>query len=161
MENQDYKKEVELRSEKVRNIVGKVPPNLVRYGMITIILVIFVFLIIMDYLPYKQEFIGKAIVYEIPISTKDSVDVIVELALPDIDSYHLLINKKIQLSNEEFNYVGSLIKYSVQKETNGMNRSVLRIANKQLPKIKQSQFKYKLTVIETTMFKRFFILKNN
>jgi len=158
MENQDYKREIELRSEKVRSIVGKVPPTLIRYGIMIIALVIFIFLIIIGYLPYKQEFTGKAVVYDIPISTKDSVNVVVELELPDTNNYHLLINKKIKLSTEGFECSGYIVEYSTQRKANGMNRSVLRMLNKQLPRIQQSQVNYRLTIIETTMLKKILYL---
>lgn len=42
--NEDQKK-IELRSEKVRNIIGQVPPFLIRWGN-TVLVIIFIVLII-------------------------------------------------------------------------------------------------------------------
>lgn len=45
---------IELRSEKVRNIIGTIPPTLVRWGIavITIIFVILLFVVILVPFPY-------------------------------------------------------------------------------------------------------------
>ncbi len=48
------KKESELRSEKVRNIVGKIPPLLLRIGITIISVIIIAVLIVAYYFPYKE-----------------------------------------------------------------------------------------------------------
>jgi hypothetical protein len=48
------KKDIELRSEKVRNIVGKVPPLLLRAGITMISLIIISLLIAAYFLPYRE-----------------------------------------------------------------------------------------------------------
>ncbi|MDR3286935.1 MAG: hypothetical protein LBT27_05790 [Prevotellaceae bacterium] len=52
MANED--KNIELRSEKVRNIVGKIPPALVRYAMTIIAFVLITLLIISLIIPYRE-----------------------------------------------------------------------------------------------------------
>lgn len=47
-------KNIELRSEKVRSIIGKIPPLLLRLGMIIITLVLIVIFGLMYYIPYRQ-----------------------------------------------------------------------------------------------------------
>lgn len=47
-------KNIELRSEKVRSIIGKIPPLLLRLGMIIITLVFIVIFGLMYYIPYRQ-----------------------------------------------------------------------------------------------------------
>ena len=45
---------IELRSEKVRNIVGKIPPAVDRYGITVIGLVLVVALVVSMLIPYKE-----------------------------------------------------------------------------------------------------------
>lgn len=54
--NKDNKniKDIELRSEKVRNIVGKVPPLLLRIGIAVISIIIILLLIAAYSLPYRE-----------------------------------------------------------------------------------------------------------
>lgn len=54
--NKDNKniKDIELRSEKVRNIVGKVPPLLLRIGIAIISIIIILLLIAAYFLPYRK-----------------------------------------------------------------------------------------------------------
>jgi hypothetical protein len=52
MDNEDIN--IELRSEKVRNIVGKIPPALMRYGIAIIGIVLIVIFIISLIIPYRE-----------------------------------------------------------------------------------------------------------
>ena len=49
------KKQIELRSEKVRNIIGQVPPTLLRYGISIIGLAICVLVSISAIIPYQPS----------------------------------------------------------------------------------------------------------
>jgi len=63
--NKKDEKNFELRSEKVRSIVGQIPSSLVRYG-ITIIGIVLLFLFVIAYfLPYKQVYSGVVTIREI------------------------------------------------------------------------------------------------
>ena len=50
----ETKKHIELRSEKVRSIIGKIPPLLLRIGIAVITGVIIIILALMYYIPYPQ-----------------------------------------------------------------------------------------------------------
>ncbi len=52
MERKDYE-QIELRSEKVRNIIGRVPPLLIRSG-ITLITILLVLLAALAYVVMKK-----------------------------------------------------------------------------------------------------------
>ena len=52
----DNKKDIELRSEKVRNIVGKIPPVTLRIGIAVISIVIILILVLAYFLPYPQYY---------------------------------------------------------------------------------------------------------
>lgn len=52
----DTKRDIELRSEKVRNIVGKIPPMILRIGITIISVVIILVLILAYFVPYPQYY---------------------------------------------------------------------------------------------------------
>lgn len=63
MEKQE--KSYELRSEKVRSIVGQIPPALVRYGTIILFAVLLIIFGIAYFMPYKQVYSGTIAFYDI------------------------------------------------------------------------------------------------
>ena len=85
MEEQKNKQErsFELRSEKVRNIVGQIPSSLVRYGISVIAIVLITLFSIVYFLPYKQVYSGNATVYVIPSEPLDSIETTVFLKFND------------------------------------------------------------------------------
>ena len=82
MENQEKKQErsFELRSEKVRSIVGQIPSSLVRYGITVIGAVLLCLLAVAYFLPYKQVYLGTATVHGATTATPaDSTDITILL----------------------------------------------------------------------------------
>lgn len=69
----------ELRSEKVRSIVGQIPSTLVRYGITAIGIVLICLFAVAYFLPYKQVYSGTATIHEITIAPTDSTDITVLL----------------------------------------------------------------------------------
>lgn len=82
MEDHEKKQErsLELRSEKVRSIVGQIPTSLVRYGITAIGAVLLCLLAVAYFLPYKQVYSGTAIVHIVTTETPtDSTDITILL----------------------------------------------------------------------------------
>ena len=81
----------ELRSEKVRSIVGEIPSSLVRYG-ITAIGVVLLFLFAVAYfLPYKQVYSGTAVIHDIACEQKtDTTEINVLLKFGESVPIYLL-----------------------------------------------------------------------
>lgn len=87
MNEQENKQErsFELRSEKVRSIVGQIPSALVRYGITVIGAVLLCLLAVACFLPYKQMYLGTATIHKtatIPITSTtptDSTDITILL----------------------------------------------------------------------------------
>ena len=46
---------IELRSEKVRNLLGEIPPALVRYGTVIIVAIFLMLLLIVCFMPYPYS----------------------------------------------------------------------------------------------------------
>ena len=82
MEKQENKQErsFELRSEKVRSIVGQIPSSLVRYGITAIGATLLFLLAVAYFLPYKQVYLGTATVHGATTATPaDSTDITILL----------------------------------------------------------------------------------
>lgn len=68
---------IELRSEKVRNIIGKVPPEIIRTGIGDITLILLVLILAAFLVPYPESVKAPAIV----IAT-DETNIHVQLSIP-------------------------------------------------------------------------------
>lgn len=82
MEKQKNKQErsFELRSEKVRSIVGQIPSSLVRYGITAIGVVLLCLLAVAYFLPYKQVYSGTATIHGVTTAAPaDSTDITILL----------------------------------------------------------------------------------
>lgn len=62
----EQERNYELRSEKVRSIVGQIPPALVRYGTIILFAVLLALFGIAYFMPYKQVYSGTITFYDTP-----------------------------------------------------------------------------------------------
>lgn len=71
-EEKKQERSFELRSEKVRSIVGQIPSSLIRYGITAIGAVLVCLLVVAYFLPYKQVYTGAATIYEVPETTSYS-----------------------------------------------------------------------------------------
>jgi hypothetical protein len=47
--------EIELRSEKVRNLLGEIPPALVRWGTVIIVAIFLTLLLVVCFVPYPHS----------------------------------------------------------------------------------------------------------
>ena len=77
MKTQENKPErsFELRSEKVRSIVGQIPSAFVRYGITAIGAVLLCLLVVACFLPYKQVYSGTVTVHGVTAAAPaDSTD---------------------------------------------------------------------------------------
>ena len=82
MEKQKNNKErsFELRSEKVRSIVGQISSSLVRYGITAIGVVLLCLLAVAYFLPYKQVYSGTATIHGVTTAAPaDSTDITILL----------------------------------------------------------------------------------
>lgn len=73
---------IELRSEKVRNIMGDIPPELVRYG-ISILFVVLLFLFAIAYIVPYHEVVKAEVVVRTVVKSYDGLRV--EILVPYVD----------------------------------------------------------------------------
>lgn len=75
-QEQKGERSFELRSEKVRSIVGQIPSALVRYGVVVIGGVLICLFVVAYYLPYRQVYFGVATTWDsVAQGRADSVEV--------------------------------------------------------------------------------------
>ena len=81
MEEQKKKQErsLELRSEKVRSIVGQIPSSLIRYGITAIGMVLLCLFAVAYFLPYKQVYSGTATIHKTTTTPVDSTNITILL----------------------------------------------------------------------------------
>lgn len=99
----DYEN-IELRSEKVRNIIGKVPPELVRGGTGFIAVILLLLVLAASFIPYPENI--KA---SVNVTSVDGDDVIAEAFIP----YHYItkIKKDMQMQIEMDGYRANTFGY--------------------------------------------------
>lgn len=73
-EEKKQERSFELRSEKVRSIVGQIPSSLARHGITAIGVVLLCLFAVTYFLPYKQIYSGTAIIHQITTPPTDSTD---------------------------------------------------------------------------------------
>ena len=79
-EEKKQERSYELRSEKVRSIVGQIPSSLIRYGITAIGMVLLCLFAVAYFLPYKQVYSGTATVHGATTATPaDSTDITILL----------------------------------------------------------------------------------
>lgn len=79
MKKNNREQNFELRSEKVRSIVGHVPSSLVFYSITSIVAVLLSLMASFVFLPYTQVYNGTTIIHDVVISPLDSVNVLLKL----------------------------------------------------------------------------------
>lgn len=145
-ENKKQDKNFELRSETVRNIVGKVPPALVRYGILAIGLVLLILFTIAYFLPYRQVYSGTAVIHAVPRSTTDSVEMIIGLDFGDRRPAPDMIDKAIlHIHSPQGTLSGVLLSLSAMRDTIGVQEASCRLPLTQLQQIEHTKTDFTLT----------------
>lgn len=158
MEEKGNKKErsFELRSEKVRSIVGQIPSSLIRYGISIIGLVLCILASIVYFLPYKQVYSGHATVYSISSESVDSIETTIYLRFTDRHpSPQRIGNSFLILQSPTESLDGVLLSLSQKRDTLGRQEALCRIEWKQIKKIENSEVDFILTTQPETLLSLF------
>ena len=78
-EEKKQERSYELRSEKVRSIVGQIPSSLIRYGITAIGMVLLCLFAVAYFLPYKQVYSGTATIHKTTTTPVDSTNITILL----------------------------------------------------------------------------------
>mgnify|MGYP000675567008 FL=1 len=146
-EERKQERSFELRSEKVRSIVGQVPSFLVRYGIIIIGLVLFVIAGGFYFLPYKKLYAGTAVVS--PLKTHISSDSIDAVILLKFNGQALggENNQPIHLSNGMVNVEGVLLSVSSIRDTLGRHKSQVRFNRKDYVEVENQTLDFRTVYV--------------
>ena len=116
----------ELRSEKVRSIVGQIPSSLVRYGISAIGGVLLCLFVVAYFLPYKQVYSGAATIHEIPSLPIDSMDIAVLLKFENKRPSNAL-GQSIYLQTPNKTLSGQVLNLSAIRDTLERQEALCRI----------------------------------
>ncbi|MCI5854779.1 MAG: hypothetical protein MR982_02510 [Bacteroides pyogenes] len=146
MEKTEYQDQnFELRSEKVRSIVGKIPSALVRYGITAIALVLLILGGIVYYFPYTKRYEGTASFgkFEGPLLT-DSIDVTASLRFNGT----VWSGEKVQsitFSNENISIEATLLEVSSTRDSLEKHQAKVRILDSELILIQGQSVDFAIT----------------
>lgn len=150
----------ELRSEKVRNIVGQIPSALIRYGISAIAIALVALFGIAYFLPFKQVYSGNATIYDIPCAP-DSLDNIATTVLLKFEnkrpSPHNVSGSPIILQSSIEPINGILISLSSRRDTIGRQEALCQIPKKIAKELENSEVSFILTLHAGTLFDRLFL----
>ena len=129
MDDRKTPKNIELRSEKVRSIVGQVPPALVRYGSLLVLLVLLILLGIAHMLPYRQIVEGEAIVRSIPQPTShpDTLLLHVELRWSQSVADISPVGCALSLDGPEVSVQGRVVAYAPLRSPEGTHAAQIAL----------------------------------
>jgi hypothetical protein len=90
---------IELRSEKVRNIIGQIPPRIIRVGITVISLIISGFLIGSYFFEYEYSIKTTAVIQQSGDTTK------IQILIPANEIEKVIAGQKVFLSFDNIPYV--------------------------------------------------------
>lgn len=153
MEEEKQERSFELRSEKVRSIVGQVPSSLTCYG-ITVIGIVLLCLFVMAYfLPYKQVYSGTAIIQEATITTSDSTDITILLRFENKQPVN--VNRQIlYLQTSNGTSVGTIRKLSAVRDTLARQETLCRFKTTEIQPLQNQTVDFKLVVSSSSLLQK-------
>ncbi|BDE82940.1 hypothetical protein [Porphyromonas somerae] len=143
----EQERNYELRSEKVRSIVGQIPPALVRYGTIILFAVLLALFGIAYFMPYKQVYSGTITFYDTPSTAY--INFSNDKALTRIEEPTPLI-----IHTEAHDYTIKLI--SIMNERDTLNRYTVSIEEAQnISNLRNRTFDFTLVESSGNLLSRF------
>ena len=147
-EEEKQERSFELRSEKVRSIVGQVPSSLTYYGITAIGIVLLCLFVMAYFLPYKQVYSGTAIIKEAPITTSDSTDINILLRFDNKQPVN--VNRQIlYLQTSNGTSVGTIRKLSTVRDTLARQETLCRFKTTEIQPVD-----FKLVVSSSSLLQK-------
>lgn len=146
MEKQKNKQErsFELRSEKVRSIVGQIPSSLVRYGITAIGVVLLCLLAVAYFLPYKQVYSGTATIHGVTTAAPaDSTDITILLKFEN--KRHGNVNGQIiYLQSPYCTFAGQIRSLSYVRDTLERQEALCRFKPTEIKSVENQTVDFKI-----------------
>ncbi len=152
-EEEKQERSFELRSEKVRSIVGQVPSSLTYYGITAIGIVLLCLFVMAYFLPYKQVYSGIAIIKEAPITTSDSTDI--NILLRFYNKQPVNVNRQIlYLQTSNGTSVGTIRKLSTVRDTLARQETLCRFKTTEIQPLQNQTVDFKLVVSSSSLLQK-------
>lgn len=153
MEEEKQERSFELRSEKVRSIVGQVPSSLTCYGITAIGVVLLCLFVMAYFLPYKQVYSGTAIIQEATITTSDSTDITILLRFENKQPVN--VNRQIlYLQTSNGMSVGTIRKLSAVRDTLARQETLCRFKTTEIQPLQNQTVDFKLVVSSSSLLQK-------
>lgn len=144
----------ELRSEKVRNIIGPMPPRLIRYGIAIICLAMVMVVCVSAFLPFRKVARGMIYISEVAISTRDTVCVKAQLRFTSSGSVENTEGCKIICNRADNEIKGIISTYIPGRTERGEYKVELRFNKKDIAPFEKTEVDFKIILSETSVLKR-------
>ena len=152
-EEEKQERSFEVRSEKVRSIVGQVPSSLTYYGITAIGIVLLCLFVMAYFLPYKQVYSGTAIIKEAPITTSDSTDINILLRFDNKQPVN--VNRQIlYLQTSNGTSVGTIRKLSTVRDTLARQETLCRFKTTEIQPLQNQTVDFKLVVSSSSLLQK-------
>lgn len=153
MEEEKQERSFELRSEKVRSIVGQVPSSLTCYGITAIGVVLLCLFVMAYFLPYKQVYSGTAIIQEATITTSDSTDITILLRFENKQPVN--VNRQIlYLQSSSGLFTGQLLDLSAVRNTLARQETLCRFKTTEIQPLQNQTVDFKLVVSSSSLLQK-------
>jgi hypothetical protein len=144
----------ELRSEKVRSIVGQIPSSLIRYGITAIAVVLFSLFTVAYFLPYRQVYSGVAIIKKAQTqSPSDSTDITLMLKFED-KRLHQALGLPINLQSPNNALDGRILSLSDTRDTLERQKALCRFNKKEIEAIEDQAVDFHVVQTNGTLLQK-------
>ncbi len=154
-QRQDKKEErsFELRSEKVRSIVGQIPSTLVRYGITAIGAVLLCLLAVAYFLPYKQVYSGTATIHEVAITPTDSTDITILLRFENkrLDN---AIGQMLYLHTPDSSFAGQIQNLSSIRDTLEHQEALCRFKGTEIKSVENQTVDFQIVRTSSNLLQK-------
>ena len=142
-EEKKHERSFELRSEKVRSIVGQIPSSLVRYGITAIGMVLLSLFAVAYFLPYKHVYYGTASVREINNTPTDSIEIDVLLRFEN-KRPESINGQIIYLQSPYGTFIGQLRDLSAVRDTLERQEALCRFKSADVKSVKNQTVDFQI-----------------
>lgn len=157
-------RQFELQSEKVRSIIGQMPPALTRYGITFIGIALLLLFWIAYMLPYKKVYTGHAFISHRLSSSdsrridkgEDSIEIVLLLHFEGSSPRDevLPLHSSLQLETSGYPVTTNLLTLSTQSDTRGRHLARCQIATRDTLHLTSQSYAFYLTLTEGSLLQQ-------
>ena len=154
-EEKKQEQSFELRSEKVRSIVGQIPSSLIRYGITAIGAVLVCLFVVAYFLPYRQVYTGTATIYEVPETTGDSTNMMLRLQFERTRPTQAT-QQTLSLEAGQYQIEGEILHLSSVRDTLARQEILCRFKTADIQALENQMVDFRLVQTSGNMLQKLF-----